>query len=113
MSFVQQRNRFVNHFGQDGESLIFKEFVVHIPCYDFVILTHALNHQLFNHFTEAKLKFVERISLSQLNDSGSSCSFFLYLLKEKPVFFSKVCAETFVENLDNFRERRLFLFSFS
>ena len=86
-----------NLFRQDRKRRSLKLAVVHIPGDDFVVLSHALNHQILDQLAHPQLELVKGIGhggLDHLAIAGSPC---LDLVKEQPVLFGEGGAEALVE----------------
>jgi hypothetical protein len=64
--------------------------------YDFVVLAHALNHQVLNELPNPQLKLVEGVGQRSLNDLLVIAGPFLNLLEKESVLLGKVRTETLV-----------------
>ncbi len=57
-------NCVIDNFGQHSKGCILKGLVVHVARDNFVVLTHPLNHQVFQHLAKTQLEFVKWVGLS-------------------------------------------------
>lgn len=76
-------NRIEDFPCQQGKRGALEFAIVHIARDDLVVLSHALNHQLFHHLAYPQLKLVQWIGQRGLNHLCVGCGTRLDLLEEK------------------------------
>ena len=90
-----------NLLGKNRKRRSLKLAVVHIPGDDFVVLSHALNHQILDKLAHAQLELVQRVGHSSLDHLAIAGGSRLDLVEEQAVLIGEGGAETLVEHLES------------
>ena len=82
MSRCETAYRIEDLLGQDWERRTLKLLIGHVACDDFVVLGHALDHEVFNELTNAQLELVERVCECGLDNLTILAGLLLDLLEK-------------------------------